>query len=109
MFIVIHLLAELDCLLSLAEVSSAPGFVRPVFDEEDRQIHIVGGRNFLVESLLSAGKVYVPNDVMLGVKSGLLSRVLTRLNMGGNGELNPDVFPSNCGTFDSRSPLSLVV
>ncbi len=78
-----QLVAELDCLLSLAEVSSAPGFVRPVFDEQDQQIHIVGGRNLIVESLLPAGKVYVPNDVALGVKSGPLSMVLTGPNMGG--------------------------
>ena len=75
----IQSLATLDVLCALAEVSSRPGYVKPVF-EDTTQISIEGGRHPMVEQqLLDA---YVPNDVELESDKtrGLL---ITGPNMGG--------------------------
>lgn len=61
----IQSLAMLDCLLSLAEVSSQPGYVKPTFTD-DMTISIEGGRHPMIEHLLDT---YVPNDVNLSTSS----------------------------------------
>ncbi|MBI5708538.1 MAG: DNA mismatch repair protein MutS [Armatimonadetes bacterium] len=55
-------LAELDCLLSLAEVASSKRFVKPEIVAESA-IQIVGGRHPVVEE---ASTAFVPNDLALG-------------------------------------------
>ena len=73
-------LAELDALLSLAEVANRGGWVRPDVDESDT-LAIIGGRHPVVEANL-AGESFIPNDCNLG---GDAARVLlvTGPNMGG--------------------------
>lgn len=55
-------LALLDCLLSLADVASQPGYCKPKFKEETG-IRIEKGRHPMVEQLLL--DAFVPNDIEL--------------------------------------------
>jgi DNA mismatch repair protein MSH3 len=55
-------LALLDCLLSLADVASQPGYCKPEFREETG-IRIENGRHPMVEQLLL--DAFVPNDIEL--------------------------------------------
>ncbi|KAJ8611889.1 hypothetical protein MRB53_037685 [Persea americana] len=55
-------LAQLDCLLSLAQVASQPGYCKPEFVSGNR-ISIKAGRHPMVEQLLLT--TFVPNDVDL--------------------------------------------
>lgn len=75
----IQSLALLDCLLSLAEVASQPGYSKPTFANEPG-ISITAGRHPMVEQLLLDS--FVPNSVEL---SGNSTRALliTGPNMGG--------------------------
>ncbi|KAK5707402.1 Mismatch repair protein msh3 [Elasticomyces elasticus] len=74
-------LAVLDCLLSLAEVATQPGYCKPVFVEEVG-VEIEGGRHPMVEQLLLDS--FVPNDVNLsGGEGGTRVLLVTGPNMGG--------------------------
>src|SRR5260221_4575980 len=73
-------LAELDVVLSLAEVASRQGYCRPQLDESDA-LHVVAGRHPVVE--LSQGDVpFVPNDVELATHDAQIL-LLTGPNMAG--------------------------
>jgi DNA mismatch repair protein MutS len=73
-------LAELDVVLSLAEVAMRQGYCRPELDESD-VIHVVAGRHPVVE--LSQGDVpFVPNDVELSTHEAQII-LLTGPNMAG--------------------------
>jgi DNA mismatch repair protein MutS len=73
-------LAELDVVLSLAEVAARQGYCRPELDESDT-IHVVAGRHPVVE--LSQGDVpFVPNDVELSTHDAQIL-LLTGPNMAG--------------------------
>lgn len=78
-------LATLDCLLSLAEVASQPGYNKPTFttSSESITIKIEGGRHPMVEQLLLDS--YVPNSTLLSQDPSLAPRALliTGPNMGG--------------------------
>jgi DNA mismatch repair protein MutS len=67
-----HSLAELDALLSLAEVAARNAWVAPVVDESD-VLEIAGGRHPVVEAHL-AGEPFIPNDCRLGGKPPLSGR-----------------------------------
>lgn len=56
-------LAELDVLVTLAEVAVRNNYVRPVFNETGR-IVIIDGRHPVVERMFPAGS-FVPNDTVL--------------------------------------------
>ena len=56
--------AELDCLMSMAEVARSDGFCAPEFNT-DGQVSIRQGRNLIVERSLSMHEQFVPNDVDL--------------------------------------------
>lgn len=73
--------AELDCLISMAEVARGDGFCAPEFNG-DGQVTIRQGRNLIVERSLSMHEQFVPNDVDLAC-SGPRALVLTGPNMGG--------------------------
>ncbi|KAF2419033.1 DNA mismatch repair protein-like protein msh3 [Tothia fuscella] len=78
----IQSLAILDCLMSLADVATQPGYTRPTFTSEPR-ITVSQGRHPMVEQLLL--DAYVPNDIQLSSldnddPSALL---ITGPNMGG--------------------------
>ena len=73
--------AELDCLISMAEVARRDGFCLPQFNG-DGVVCIEKGRNIVVERSLSVHEQFVPNDVNLA-RSGTRALVLTGPNMGG--------------------------
>ena len=73
-------LAELDVLLSLAEVAAQQGYSRPELDDGDT-IHIVAGRHPVVE--VSQREVaFVPNDTQLATSEAQIM-LLTGPNMAG--------------------------
>ncbi|KAF2141780.1 uncharacterized protein K452DRAFT_287740 [Aplosporella prunicola CBS 121167] len=76
----IQSLATLDCLLSLAEVSRQPGYVKPTYTDEVC-IEVSEGRHPMVEQLLLES--YVPNDVSLQGEGGTRALLITGPNMGG--------------------------
>ncbi len=73
-------LAELDALLSLAEVAARNSWTAPVVDESDA-LEIVAGRHPVVEAHLG-GEPFIPNDCLLGA-DGARQAVVTGPNMGG--------------------------
>ncbi|KAK0642292.1 DNA mismatch repair protein MSH3 [Lasiodiplodia hormozganensis] len=72
-------LATLDCLLSLAEISNQPGYVKPEYSE-DVCVEVSEGRHPMVEQLLLDS--YVPNNVSLSM-DGTRALLVTGPNMGG--------------------------
>ncbi|KAF1355269.1 DNA mismatch repair protein-like protein msh3 [Delphinella strobiligena] len=77
----IQSLATLDCLLSLAEIASQPGYTKPEFvsDPEEICIEVSEARHPMVEQLLL--DAYVPNDIALSSQARAL--LITGPNMGG--------------------------
>lgn len=77
----IQSLATLDCLLSLADIASQPGYTKPEFitDSNEVRIEVKEGRHPMVEQLLLDS--YVPNDIELSSKERAL--LITGPNMGG--------------------------
>ncbi|KAK6429760.1 Mismatch repair protein msh3 [Oleoguttula sp. CCFEE 5521] len=71
-------LATLDCLLSLADVASQPGYCKPTFTP-GIGISITNGRHPMVEQLLL--DAFVPNSVSLSSETRAL--LITGPNMGG--------------------------
>jgi DNA mismatch repair protein MSH3 len=77
----VGVVAQLDCLLSLAHLAQCDGYVKPTVSEAAQScIHIADGRNPIIESLQQSGG-YVPNDTALGGEARTL--ILTGPNMGG--------------------------
>lgn len=72
-------LATLDCLLSLADIATQPGYCKPEFTDQIG-IDITGGRHPMVEQLLL--DAFVPNDVHLSSKE-TRALLITGPNMGG--------------------------
>ncbi len=79
------LLAELDCLYSLAEVAVENSYVRPVLDDSD-VIDIKDGRHPVIEQQLPPHEQYVPNDLYLDNKKQQII-ILTGPNMSGKSAL----------------------
>lgn len=79
------LLAQLDCLLSFAQLASAYNYCRPRLVEEDI-IDIRQGRHPVIERLLLAGETYVSNDVFLDGKDQQII-IITGPNMSGKSAL----------------------
>ncbi|CAM9367467.1 unnamed protein product [Chrysoparadoxa australica] len=90
-------LAHLDALLSLADVSAQPGFVRPQFVEGSKSfIRIKAGRHPCLEQTYQGGD-FIPNDVSLGQapsdqkeaepQEAARMLLLTGPNMGGKSTL----------------------
>ena len=71
--------AQIDVLLSFAQVSAAQGYVRPSINLEGR-IDIREGRHPVVEKLLDAP--FVPNDVLLDKEENRIA-IITGPNMAG--------------------------
>lgn len=66
---VVHFLAELDCLTSLAELALLPGYTKPaILDPRmySAGVSAISARHPIAESLLNL--TYVPNDVKLGLQ-----------------------------------------
>ena len=79
------LLAELDCLHSLAVVAGEHGYVKPVLDGSD-VIDIKEGRHPVIEQQLPAHEKYIPNDLYLDNKKQQII-ILTGPNMSGKSAL----------------------
>ncbi len=75
------LIAELDCLISYAEVSHTNNYSRPLLLNE-RKIEIKNGRHPVVEKNLKMGQNFVANDSILDNESELI-HILTGPNMSG--------------------------
>ena len=76
-------IAQIDVLLSFAEVAAHQGYVRPVLQHES-SIEIIGGRHPVVEFTLD-GDVFIPNDTRLEseAEDGARIFLLTGPNMAG--------------------------
>jgi DNA mismatch repair protein MutS len=76
-------IAQVDVLLSFAEVAAHQGYVRPMLQQEN-SIEIIGGRHPVVEYSLD-GDVFIPNDTWLETPSEHGARILllTGPNMAG--------------------------
>jgi DNA mismatch repair protein MutS len=74
-------IAELDCLLSLADAAEENRYVKPVVDEGGT-ITIEQGRHPVVERLLPAGTPFIPNDADLSVDENQIL-IITGPNMAG--------------------------
>jgi len=80
-----RVLAELDVLVTLAEVAARYGYTRPVVDES-AVVEIKEGRHPVVERMMPEGARFVPNDTLLdGEDQRLL--VITGPNMSGKSVL----------------------
>lgn len=72
--------AELDVLLSLAEVAQRQGYCRPVLNET-RCLHIVNGRHPVIEQV-QTDAAFVPNDTLMDAEHQRVL-ILTGPNMAG--------------------------
>lgn len=75
----VQALATLDCLLSLAEIATQPGYCKPEFTDRIG-IDITAGRHPMVEQLLL--DAFVPNDIHLSSEQ-TRALLITGPNMGG--------------------------
>lgn len=71
-------LADLDCLAALAEVSAGHGYVRPEFTDDE--FSVKGGRHPILDSLMKDPR-YVANDIHMDEEERIL--LITGPNMGG--------------------------
>jgi len=76
-----HLIAQLDCLASLAEVAAENHYCKPEITAEDA-ILIEDGRHPVVEKLLPRGEAFVPNDTRID-NAGEQILIITGPNMSG--------------------------
>ncbi len=78
-------LAELDVYHSFARLAMARRYVRPVVDESE-VLDIKAGRHPVIETLMSPGEEYVPNDVLLDTEQQQII-IITGPNMAGKSAL----------------------
>ena len=76
-----ELIAELDCLSSLAEVAEQNHYVKPVMDDST-VIDIKSGRHPVVEQLLPPEEAFIENDTYLDTGENQIM-ILTGPNMAG--------------------------
>ncbi len=76
-----RLIAELDCLASLAHVASLSNYIKPEVDNED-EIIIEKGRHPVVEQLLPPDEPFIDNDIHLN-NTNTQIMVITGPNMSG--------------------------
>lgn len=80
-----QLMARVDCLLSFHTLAEERGYTRPLVDNS-AILHIQGGRHPVIETRLSAGEQYVPNDIYLDSNSQQIL-MITGPNMAGKSAL----------------------
>ncbi len=73
--------ASADCVLSLARVSVANGYVKPVINEEDGRLEIKAGRHPIIEELMKTEN-FIANDTYLD-NGESRTMILTGPNMAG--------------------------
>ncbi|MDR0725169.1 MAG: DNA mismatch repair protein MutS [Prevotellaceae bacterium] len=76
-----NLIAQLDCLLSFAELASKSNYCKPVINNES-VIDIKQGRHPVVEKLLPPGEKYIANDLFLDRENQQII-IITGPNMSG--------------------------
>ncbi len=76
-----HLIATLDCYLSLAECAVEYNYTKPLVDESN-EIEIIDGRHPVVERILPPGEKFHPNSAKLN-NSATQIIILTGPNMAG--------------------------
>ncbi|MDR2383816.1 MAG: DNA mismatch repair protein MutS [Prevotellaceae bacterium] len=76
-----NLIAQLDCLLSFAELASKSNYCKPVINNEN-VIDIKQGRHPVVEKLLPPGEKYIANDLFLDRDNQQII-IITGPNMSG--------------------------
>ncbi|MDX1652132.1 MAG: DNA mismatch repair protein MutS [Brumimicrobium sp.] len=76
-----HLISQLDCLNSFANVAEQNGYSRPKMNE-DLSIDIIEGRHPVIEKQLKIGEEYIPNDVYLDNETQQII-MITGPNMSG--------------------------
>lgn len=86
---VVRMLAEIDCLTSLARVSLLAGYCKPtvldqvdMLENEQCGLKAIKARHALTEHLSSCVS-YVPNDVLVGIGSAVRGIVISGPNYGG--------------------------
>jgi DNA mismatch repair protein MutS len=79
------LVAQLDCLLSFAELSQKHNYCKPVVDDGEL-IDIKQGRHPVIEQMLPPGEQYVANDVWLDRNEQQII-IITGPNMSGKSAL----------------------
>ena len=79
------LVAQLDCLLSFAELSRKHNYCKPVVDDGE-VIDIKQGRHPVIEQMLPPGEQYVANDVWLDRTEQQII-IITGPNMSGKSAL----------------------
>jgi len=80
-----NLIAQLDCLLSFAKVSSENKYVRPEVADTD-VLEIKQGRHPVIEKQLPIGETYIANDVYLDNETQQII-IITGPNMSGKSAL----------------------
>ena len=75
-----EMVANTDCLYSLAEVAQTNGYVKPKFIKNSKVLHISDGRHPVVEKLLNAND-FVANDLSLDKEDTAI--IITGPNMAG--------------------------
>jgi DNA mismatch repair protein MutS len=75
-----RIIANMDCLLSLAQCAEDYNYVKPTVTETGN-VEIKNGRHPVIERLLPAGDKYVPNDTVFGDEQKIL--IITGPNMAG--------------------------
>ena len=80
-----NLIAQIDCLLSLAKTAERRRYIRPQVNE-GAAIDIKNGRHPVIETQLPAGEQYIPNDVYLDDNSQQII-IITGPNMAGKSAL----------------------
>ncbi|HNP31997.1 MAG TPA: DNA mismatch repair protein MutS [Flavobacterium sp.] len=76
-----NLIAQLDCLISFAQLAIENNYVCPILDESF-DLEITNGRHPVIEKQLPVGIPYVPNDVFLDTESQQII-MITGPNMSG--------------------------
>lgn len=75
-----HVFAQIDCLVSFANVAKENNYNKPEISEE-KDIVITQGRHPVIEKKLAVGELYVPNDVELSDDQQII--MITGPNMSG--------------------------
>ena len=79
------IIARLDVLQSFAQQASDRGYCRPVMDKSTA-LEIKAGRHPVIETLMSPGEEYVPNDISMDSRGDQII-ILTGPNMAGKSAL----------------------
>jgi DNA mismatch repair protein MutS len=78
-------IAQVDCLLSFAQVAQVNKYAKPEISDSTR-LTISAGRHPVIEKQLPVGETYVPNDILLDTENQQIL-IITGPNMAGKSAL----------------------